>query len=415
MRCRQVKQDRRSFAPIISDGLSSRNRERLPQNSHCGTITAVYAIELQVQVRQFSAMQQSFGLVAFVVRDYDEAIDFFVGALGFELVEDSLVPNQAKRWVVVAPPGSSESRLLLARASTDEQLARIGSQTGGRVFLFLHTDDFWRDYDLYRARGVQFVREPKKEPYGTVAVFKDLYGNLWDLLQPASSNKSVKAPRNCNNQRGAMSHPWLEIPIADYEAHMALPSVGQAQLLRTTLQRTVVEFQPRSLAVLGVAGGNGLEFVERHLVRRVVALDFNPDYLAVCCQRYASSFTEFEPVLHDLSRGPPVITPVECIFAGLVLEYLPVEMFCDYLATILTPHGRFAALLQLPSPTQPELSPSPFNSLTRLQSAFSFVDPAFLDDQLSAHGFTRVVRDRYDLHSGKSFCFAIYQTTKAPN
>src|SRR5215813_11300375 len=109
--------------------------------------------------------------------------------------------------------------------------------------------------------------------------------------------------RNCSLGRfTAMHHPWLEIPIVDYEAHMALPSIGQAQLLATALQRTVAEFQPRSLAVLGVAGGNGLELVERAIVRRVVALDFNPDYLAICSQRFASSFTEFEPVLHDLSQ-----------------------------------------------------------------------------------------------------------------
>lgn len=119
-----------------------------------------------------------------MVRDYDEALAFFVGTLGFVLVEDSFVPEQSKRWVVVAPPGASESRLLLARASTPEQHSRIGAQTGGRVFLFLYTDDFWRDYELYRARGIVFVREPRDEPYGTVAVFEDLYGNLWDLLQP---------------------------------------------------------------------------------------------------------------------------------------------------------------------------------------------------------------------------------------
>src|SRR5688572_27394391 len=129
-------------------------------------------------------MQQSLAMVSLVVRDYDEAIKFFVGTLGFVLVEDSPVPDQGKRWVVVAPPGGGPSRLLLARASTPEQQSRIGNQTGGRVFLFLHTDDFWRDYESYRARGVVFVRDPKEEPYGTVAVFKDLYGNLWDLVQP---------------------------------------------------------------------------------------------------------------------------------------------------------------------------------------------------------------------------------------
>jgi catechol 2,3-dioxygenase-like lactoylglutathione lyase family enzyme len=130
-------------------------------------------------------MKQRLGLVSLVVRDYDEAIAFFVGKLGFELVEDKPVPEQAKRWVVIAPPGAQESRLLLARASTPEQAARIGAQTGGRVFLFLYTDDFWRDYERYRAKGVEFVRPPAQHDYGTVAVFKDLYGNQWDLLQPA--------------------------------------------------------------------------------------------------------------------------------------------------------------------------------------------------------------------------------------
>jgi hypothetical protein len=210
-----------------------------------------------------------------------------------------------------------------------------------------------------------------------------------------------------------MRHPWLEIPIDEYEAHMALPSVGQAQLLDATLQRTVKEFQPRSLAVLGVAGGNGLESLDRATVRRVVALDFNPDYLALCTRRFAASFAQFQPVLHDLSQGPPLITPVECIFAGLVLEYVPVEPFCAYLASLLTVGGHFAALLQLPSPTLPEVSPSPFSSLNRLESAFSFVPPASLQDSLSAHGFTRVAVDRYDLDCGKSFCYVSCQVTNA--
>jgi catechol 2,3-dioxygenase-like lactoylglutathione lyase family enzyme len=129
-------------------------------------------------------MKQRLGLVSLVVRDYDEALEFFIGKLGFSLVEDTLVPQPSKRWVVVAPPGATESRVLLARASSAEQESRVGAQTGGRVFLFLYTDDFWRDYERYKARGVEFVRSPTQEPYGTVAVFKDLYGNLWDLLQP---------------------------------------------------------------------------------------------------------------------------------------------------------------------------------------------------------------------------------------
>jgi len=128
-------------------------------------------------------MRQSIGTVALVVRDYDEAIAFYVGILGFTLVEDTYIEAQNKRWVVVAPPGSTGARLLLARAVGEEQSSRIGNQTGGRVFLFLETDDFWRDYESYRKKGIVFVREPAEESYGTVAVFKDLYGNLFDLLQ----------------------------------------------------------------------------------------------------------------------------------------------------------------------------------------------------------------------------------------
>jgi catechol 2,3-dioxygenase-like lactoylglutathione lyase family enzyme len=137
-------------------------------------------------------MTQTIGQVALVVRDYDEAIAFFVGKLGFTLVEDTDVPEQHKRWVVVAPPGGGETRLLLARAVGEQQSSRIGNQTGGRVFLFLYTDDFWRDYHQCRARGVVFVREPKEHDYGTAAVFKDLYGNLWDLVQLKDSYDSGK-------------------------------------------------------------------------------------------------------------------------------------------------------------------------------------------------------------------------------
>lgn len=129
-------------------------------------------------------MSQSIAQVALVVRDYDEAIHFYVDTLGFTLVEDTPIPAQHKRWVVVAPAGEGSVRLLLARAASDEQSSRIGNQTGGRVFLFLETDDFWRDYRAYQARGVVFTRAPREERYGTVAVFQDLYGNLWDLIQP---------------------------------------------------------------------------------------------------------------------------------------------------------------------------------------------------------------------------------------
>lgn len=128
-------------------------------------------------------MKQTLGAVAVVVKDYDEAIKFYVETLGFSLFEDTFIAAQNKRWVLVAPPGSSGTKLLLARAVGPEQSSRIGNQTGGRVFLFLYTDDFWRDYNAYTSKGVVFVREPKEETYGTIAVFKDLYGNLWDLVQ----------------------------------------------------------------------------------------------------------------------------------------------------------------------------------------------------------------------------------------
>ena len=128
-------------------------------------------------------MRQHLGLIALLVHDYDEAIDYFTGKLCFDVVEDTAMGNR-KRWVVVAPPGSREARLLLAKAVTPEQSAQIGNQAGGRVFLFLRTDDFWRDYRDMQSKGISFREDPREEPYGTVVVFDDLYGNKWDLVQP---------------------------------------------------------------------------------------------------------------------------------------------------------------------------------------------------------------------------------------
>ena len=127
-------------------------------------------------------MMQNLAYIAIVVRDYDEAIDWYTHVLGFELLEDTPM-TPSKRWVQVAPRGNRGTSLLLAKAANPEQASRVGNQTGGRVFLFLYTDDFWRDFHAYKARGVVFVREPKEHPYGIAAVFKDLYGNLWDLVQ----------------------------------------------------------------------------------------------------------------------------------------------------------------------------------------------------------------------------------------
>jgi catechol 2,3-dioxygenase-like lactoylglutathione lyase family enzyme len=138
-------------------------------------------------------MAQTLGYVALVVRDYDEALSFFTQSLGFTVIEDSVAKDrngQDKRWVLVRPPGSRGTDLLLARASTPEEESRIGNQTGGRVFLFLHTDDFWRDYRAMKARGVTFRETPREETYGTVAVFEDFYGNKWDLLELKTTAKS---------------------------------------------------------------------------------------------------------------------------------------------------------------------------------------------------------------------------------
>ena len=135
-------------------------------------------------------MTQNIGHVAIVVDDYDEAIRFYTQVLNFELIEDTKL-SERKRWVIVAPRGSKGCSLLLARADGEKQRSRIGNQTGGRVFLFLYTNDFDRDYRALTHKGVAFKRKPKKEEYGTVAVFEDLYGNLWDLIEPSNKNSSI--------------------------------------------------------------------------------------------------------------------------------------------------------------------------------------------------------------------------------
>jgi catechol 2,3-dioxygenase-like lactoylglutathione lyase family enzyme len=136
-------------------------------------------------------MKQSILHFTLVVRDYDEAIDFFTHKLNFSLIEDTYQPAQDKRWVLVAPPNAEGTTVLLARATTPEQLKAVGNQTGGRVAFFLKTDDFRRDYNEMLARGIHFVREPKEESYGTVAVFEDLYGNLWDLVEMKEKNEAT--------------------------------------------------------------------------------------------------------------------------------------------------------------------------------------------------------------------------------
>lgn len=137
-------------------------------------------------------MKQSIVHITLVVRDYDEAIEFYTKKLQFELIEDTYQPEQDKRWVVVSPPGSQGVTILLAKASKPEQIPYIGNQSGGRVFLFLKTDDFWRDYNRMQSIGINFIRKPKEADYGIVAVFEDLYGNLWDLVQFHDDHKMSK-------------------------------------------------------------------------------------------------------------------------------------------------------------------------------------------------------------------------------
>ncbi len=170
-------------------------------------------------------MKQFIAQFSLVVKDYDEAIAFYVGKLGFSLVEDHYIPEQDKRWVVVAPTGGHGCKLLLARASDAKQQARIGDQTGGRVGFFLYTDDFWRDYEDYRERGVEFTAPPREEPYGTVVVFRDLYGNLWDLLQPAlyPASKWVKSMPEYHLAHlniAAMKYPMESTGMADFTANL---------------------------------------------------------------------------------------------------------------------------------------------------------------------------------------------------
>ncbi len=249
-------------------------------------------------------MKQSLGLVSLVVRDYDEAIAFFVGTLGFRLVEDTYVPEQAKRWVVVAPPGATGCQLLLARASTPEQEPRIGDQTGGRVGWFLHTDDFWRDYADYRAKGVVFVREPKQQPYGTVAVFRDLYGNLWDLVEPTA----------------VADDPVVAI------GHVVLPTDRMAdtcQFLRALGMRSV--FAGAEVAVFELRGGTHVLAMRRDtVVAGDAPFDLMVDDLSAMHRR-----------LTDLGLAPSPIEPRPAIDH----EVFTVREPAGHLLTIFSSHA----------------------------------------------------------------------------
>jgi hypothetical protein len=175
-----------------------------------------------------------------------------------------------------------------------------------------------------------------------------------------------------------MTNPWLQIPLRDSEGHMAHATVAQARMLSAVLREAVAELQPRSLAILGAAGGNGLEAVDAASVRRVVATDRNPEYLTACTERRAHRFTHYEAVLHDLSTGPPPFAPVDLVFAGLLLEYLDGYILFDLLPPLLSARGVFVTLLQLHSARLSTVSRLPFTGMSRLGPVFHVVDPAKL-------------------------------------
>lgn len=207
-------------------------------------------------------------------------------------------------------------------------------------------------------------------------------------------------------------NPWLAIPLADYEQHMAMPDIAQAQLLGDQLQRLVEVHRPQSLAVLGVAGGNGLERLNASIVKRVVAVDVNPTYVGSCQQRHAARFECFEPLVHDLTHGMPAIEPVDMVFAGLVLEYLPQEQWTRVLTERLTPEGIASVVLQLPSAHLTEVSQSPYTSLKSLEPVFHFVSPGRLHSAMEAISFTEVDASQVTLPSGKSFHVSNWQRHK---
>lgn len=271
-------------------------------------------------------MQQSLALVSLLVRDYDEAIAFFVRALGFALVEDRPVPEQHKRWVVVAPPGGGAG-LLLARASTPEQQALVGRQSGGRVWLFLHTDDLARDHARFSAAGVRFVDGPRREPYGQVAVFEDLYGNRWDLIEPAAG---PAAAEQLAGVRAAYDR-WAPLYEDDGNPLLALeqPAVHAAV------------GDPGGLDVLDLGTGTG-----RHALwlatrgARVTALDFSEGMLAQARTRVGAAQVRF--IAHDLAQPLPLPdASFDLVVSGLVLEHLDdLPLFFAEARRVLRPGGR---------------------------------------------------------------------------
>lgn len=194
---------------------------------------------------------------------------------------------------------------------------------------------------------------------------------------------------------------------------MSHAAVAQAQMLSRLLQEAIFEYQPHSIAILGAAGGNGLEKVDPMTVRRVVAVDVNPAFLALCTERYSRRFERYEAIVHDLSAGAPSFEPVDFIYAGLLLEYVDYGAFLVHSPRLVLPAGRFVALIQLPSATLPTVSDSPFASLRQLESIFHFVDPVAVRAILRGRGFTCCTEKTIHLESGKEFHYAVFRFGRA--
>ena len=199
-------------------------------------------------------------------------------------------------------------------------------------------------------------------------------------------------------------NPWLGIRLDDYEAHMAMPEIAQAQMLARLLAQSVDESASASVAMLGVAGGNGLEALDPRIVKRVVAVDINPSFTAETKARFTSRFDTLDCHCCDIDDGLPDFEPVDLVFAGLLLEYIDYPRFLAALPKILTPRGMFVAVLQMPSPDLPEVSDSPYRSLLVLESAFRFVSPSDVQSKLEAAGFQAIDATGIELPSGKEFC-----------
>src|SRR5690606_15377985 len=286
-----------------------------------------------------ACMAQTLALVTLLVHDYDEALDWFVGRLGFVPVEDRPVPEQGKRWVVIAPPGGRPScRLLMARASTPDQQALVGRQLGGRVGFFLETDDLARDHARWQAAGVRFLEAPRREPYGEVVVFADCYGNRWDLLQPAPGHARATPP-SLDGVRSGYDR-WAAVYDHDANPLLAL----EESTLRAALGAVA------GLDLLDLGTGTG-----RHALwaagagARVTALDFSEGMLAQARAKPGADLVRF--LAHDLRQPLPFADAgFDRVVSGLVLEHVEaLDGFFAEARRVMRAGGRAVVSAMLPA------------------------------------------------------------------